>query len=98
MYKPSLAALSPSLAFIGPKLGMSYDYDSEEVLKFGSNEEAPSGPRSSEKKIFASIAANFLDFNIPAQLEFEYYKSQSGQNVVAATDSWDIQLKVFAKF
>ena len=96
--KPSLAALIPSLSFIGPKLGMSYDYDSEEMMKVGSETEAPTGARSSEKKLYASLAANFLEFNIPAQLEFEYYKSQSGQNIAAATDSWDIQIKAFAKF
>ena len=77
---------------------MSYDYDSEEVKKVGSGTEAPTGARSSEKKLYGSLAANFLEFNVPAQFEFEYYKSQSGQNIAAVTDSWQVQVKAYTKF
>lgn len=96
--KPSLAAITPSLAFVAPKLGLSYDADSEEVLKIGDAEEASQGARGYQANWYGGIAASFFEFGVPLQFEVEYQKAAMGKNIAAATDALTLQLKGFYKF
>jgi hypothetical protein len=98
LVKPSLAGLNESLGFIAPKVGLSYDYDSEERLKKGSGTETPTGPRTCERKLIAGLGLSGFDAGIPLHFDVEYRKSLAGQNIAAATDSLTTQLKAYYKF
>ena len=98
LVKPSLAGLSESLSFIAPKVGLAYDYDSEERMKVGSGNETPTGSRAYERKLIAGLGLSGFDFGVPLHLDIEYRKSMAGQNISAATDSLQTQLKAYYKF
>jgi hypothetical protein len=98
VFKPSLASLSEGLKTVGPKLGLAYDYDSEERIKVGALEEIPVTSKASEIKWLLGATATMFDYGLPLQLELEYQKSHMGKNVIAATDNFVAQLKGFYKF
>lgn len=98
LVKPSLAGLSESLSFIAPKVGLAYDYDSEERMKSGSGSETPTGNRAYERRLIAGLGLSGFDFGVPLHLDVEYRKSLAGQNIAAATDSLTTQLKAYYKF
>lgn len=96
--KPSLAGLSDSLRMFGPKLGISYDYDSEERKRTSDTSYVTTKASSHELKYLANLTMTLFDFGLPLQLETEYKKSFAGKNVAVATDSMLVQLKGFYRF
>lgn len=96
--KPSLAGIAEPLKMFGPKFGVAYDFDSEERIKVGTGKESSVNGRGEELKYVGNLTANFFDFGLPLQAEFEYKKSFKGKNIAAATDNFTAQLKGYYKF
>lgn len=96
--KPSLASISESLKSVGPKLGVAYDFDSEERIQVGSGKETSAGGRGQQLKYLANLTTNFFELGLPLQAELEYKKSFKGKNIGAATDNITAQIKGFYKF
>ena len=94
--KPSLEALSPALSAFRASVGVTYDYDSAEIMKKSGVETATQ--HSQMNWAYASLGYSLLNMQFPLEIDVEHEMPYQGKNVTLATKKTTITAKAYAKF
>jgi len=94
--KPSLEAVSPSLSAFRASVGLTYDYDSAEIVKKSGVETATQ--HSQMNWAYASLGYSLLGMQFPLEIDVEHEMPYKGKNVTLATKKTTVTAKAYAKF
>jgi len=94
--KPSLEALNPALSAFRASVGLTYDYDSAEIMKKSGVETATQ--HSQMNWAYASLGYSLLNMQFPLEIDVEHEMPFQGKNVTLATKKTTITAKAYAKF